>query len=94
MRTAADGQSGLDAFREQPRAFDLVLLDLQMPGLSGEQTLKILRTIQPDVRVLIISGFSESDVMPRLAHDRGPFKFLHKPFLRSQVEQKLRELLD
>ncbi len=89
-----DGQSGLDAFREKPGAFDVVLLDLLMPGLTGEQTLEILRTIQPDVRVLIISGFSESDVMQRLANDRGPFKFLHKPFKRQELEQKLRELLD
>ena len=43
--------------------------------------------------VLIISGFSESDVMQRLANDRGPFRFLHKPFKRSELEQKLRELL-
>jgi response regulator RpfG family c-di-GMP phosphodiesterase len=43
--------------------------------------------------VLIISGFSESDVMQRLANDRGPFRFLHKPFKRPELEQKLRELL-
>ena len=64
-----------------------------MPGLTGEQTLEILRTIQADIRVLIISGFSESDVMQRLANDRGPFKFLHKPFKRPELEDKLRELL-
>ena len=94
VRVVPDGQSGLNAFREKPGAFDIVLLDLLMPGLTGEQTLEILRTIQPDLRVLIISGFSESDVMQRLANDRGPFKFLHKPFKRSELEQKLRELLD
>ncbi len=93
VRTVPDGQSGLDAFREQPGAFTVILLDLLMPGLTGEQTLAILRTIQPDVRVLIISGFSESDVMQRLAKDRGPFRFLHKPFKRPELEQKLRELL-
>ena len=93
VRAVPDGRSGLDVFREKPGNFDIVLLDLLMPGLTGEQTLEILRTIQPDIRVLIISGFSESDVMQRLANDRGPFKFLHKPFKRSELEQKLRELL-
>ena len=87
------GQSGLDAFREKPGSFDIVLLDLLMPGLTGEQTLEVLRTIRPDIPVLIISGFTETDVMHRLANDRGPFKFLHKPFKRADLEQKLRELL-
>jgi CheY-like chemotaxis protein len=93
VTAVVDGQSGLEAFRAEPGAFDIVLLDLLMPGLTGEQTLEILRTIQADIRVLIISGFSESDVMQRLAHDRGPFKFLHKPFKRPELEEKLRELL-
>jgi PAS domain S-box-containing protein len=93
VQAVPDGQSGLDAFRARPGGFAVILLDLLMPGLTGEQTLEILRTIQPDVRVLIISGFSESDVMQRLAKDRGPFKFLHKPFKRPELEQKLRELL-
>ena len=93
VTAVVDGQSGLDAFRAAAGAFDIVLLDLLMPGLTGEQTLEILRTIQADIRVLVISGFSESDVMQRLANDRGPFRFLHKPFKRPELEQKLRELL-
>ena len=93
VETAPDGQRGLDLFRAKPGAFDIVLLDLLMPVLNGEQTLAILRTIQPDLPVLIVSGYSESDVMQRLAHDRGRFKFLHKPFKRPELEQKLREML-
>ncbi len=93
VRTVPDGQSGLDLLREKPDAFDVLLLDLLMPGLTGEQTLEIIRTICPEQRVLIISGFGESDVMQRLAKDPGPFRFLHKPFKRPELEQKLRELL-
>jgi CheY-like chemotaxis protein len=93
VETAPDGQRGLDAFRAKSGAYDVVLLDLLMPGLTGEQTLVNLRTIRPDIPVLIVSGYSESDVLQRLANDRGPFKFLHKPFKRPELEQKLRELL-
>jgi PAS domain S-box-containing protein len=93
VRVVPDGQSGLDLLREKPDAFDVILLDLLMPGLTGEQTLEIIRTIRPGQRVLIISGFGESDVMQRLANDPGPFRFLHKPFKRPELEQKLRELL-
>jgi CheY-like chemotaxis protein len=88
-----DGQSGIEAFRASPSEFDVVLLDLLMPGLSGEDTLKVLRTIRPDIRVLIISGFSEMDVMQRLAGDRGPFLFLRKPFNRGALVAALRELI-
>ena len=93
VHSAPDGRAGIEAFRANPAAFDVVLLDLLMPGLSGEETLKILRTIRPDVRVLIISGFSETDVMQHLAGDRGPFLFLRKPFNRGALVVALRELL-
>jgi PAS domain S-box-containing protein len=91
--TASDGRAGLAAFRENPGGFDLVLLDLIMPGLSGEETLIALREMRPDVRVLIISGHSAGDVMGRQSGGSGPLAFLQKPFKRDALEQKLRELL-
>ncbi|MSU23347.1 MAG: response regulator [Opitutus sp.] len=90
---ALDGAAGLAAFRENPASFDLVLLDLLMPGLSGEETLIALRALRPDVRVLIVSGHSADDIMQRQAGGSGPLAFLHKPFKRTALEQKLRELL-
>jgi two-component system, cell cycle sensor histidine kinase and response regulator CckA len=93
VTAAADGQSGLNAFSAEPGAFDIVLLDLLMPGLTGEETMAKLRTIQADIPVLIISGFSESDVMQRLSNVRGPFKFLHKPFKRAELEEKIHQLM-
>jgi PAS domain S-box-containing protein len=91
-RTAPNGRAGLVLFREDPAAVDLVLLDLLMPGLSGEQVLAELRAIRPDVRVLLISGYSEGDLLGRL---RGPGRlaFLAKPFSRDALEQALRALL-
>ena len=93
VHMVGDGQSAIDAVRANPAEFHVVLLDLLMPELSGEQTLKVLRSVRPDLRVLVISGFSETDVMQRLAHDQGPFKFLHKPFTRTTLIAALRELL-
>lgn len=93
VQTAPDGQSGIELFRSNPAEFDVVLLDLLMPGMTGEETLKVLRTLRADLRVLVISGFSDSDVMQRLAHDRGPFIFLHKPFTRAALIAALRQLL-
>lgn len=90
---AADGPEGVAAFRAEPAGFDVVLLDLLMPGMNGEQTLAALRALRPDVRVLLISGYSEGDVLGRLG-GAGRLAFLAKPFSREAIERKLRELLN
>lgn len=91
-RGAADGDAGLALFREKPAGYDLVMLDLLMPGMNGEQTLTAMRAIRPDVRVLLMSGYSEGDILGRL-RGAGALAFLSKPFAREALEQKLRELL-
>ena len=90
--TASNGQEGIDRFRAAPHGFDLVLLDLTMPGLDGEETLAGLRAIFPGVRVVVVSGYSESDRISELASG-GPLLFLQKPFTRGSLEQKLQEIL-
>jgi CheY-like chemotaxis protein len=90
--TAADGVTGIAHYRENPDAFDLVFLDLTMPGLDGEDTLAGLRAISPGVRVLLVSGYSENDRITQLANG-GPLLFMQKPFTRSKLERKLREIL-
>ncbi len=64
-----------------------------MPGLTGEQTLVELRRVRPGVRVLIISGFNEGDLLARHAGG-GPLAYLHKPFTRGDLERAVRDLLD
>ena len=91
--TAEDGPTGLALFRQNPGAIELVLLDLLMPGMSGEQTLKELRAIAPDVRVLLMSGYSEGDVLGRLASPSGRLGFIAKPFTRANLENSLRQML-
>ena len=92
-RVTGDGRAGLAAFRENPAGCDLVMLDLVMPGLSGEQTLQALRVIRPDVRVILMSGYNEGNLLQRLANERGALAFLPKPFTRETLIEKLRALL-
>jgi two-component system cell cycle sensor histidine kinase/response regulator CckA len=54
--------------------------------------LAALRAIKPDVRVLLVSGYSEGDILRRLGGG-GPLAFAAKPFTRATLEVKLRELL-
>jgi len=92
VTAAPDGHSGVALYRENPGRFDLVLLDLIMPGLSGAQTLATLRILNPDVRVLLMSGYGEGDTLGRLGG--GPtLGFLSKPFSRESLEKELHALL-
>ncbi len=76
---AADGQTGIGVYQAHMAEIDLVLLDLSMPGLSGEDTLKELHQIDPQVRILLSSGYSESEVTYGLEQS-GLVGFLQKPY--------------
>ncbi len=76
---AADGLKGINIYQSHMAEIDLVLLDLSMPGLSGEDTLKELHQIDPQVRVLLSSGYSESEVTYGLDQS-GLVGFLQKPY--------------
>lgn len=77
--TATSGQTGLEALQSHLADIDCVLLDLTMPGLSGEQVLWALRAISQDIPVVLMSGYSEEQVISQFAwaHLAG---FLQKPF--------------
>jgi two-component system, cell cycle sensor histidine kinase and response regulator CckA len=57
VTTVQSGFECLERFRKEPRGFDLVLLDLSMPFLDGEETFKRLRGINPNVVALLSTGF-------------------------------------
>ena len=60
-------------FREHERAVSVVVLDLQMPVMSGEEVLAKLRTIKPDVPVILLSGFDEAEAMRFAASEAAGF---------------------
>ncbi len=90
---AKDGAEGIAQFALNPAGFTFVLLDLTMPSLGGEEVLSTLRAIVPEVRVLLISGYSESARIAKLA-GIGALCFLQKPFTREELARRLAELLD
>ena len=76
--TAADGLEAIDIYRSQAATIDLVLLDLTMPRMGGEEALRELQRIDPNVQVVVVSGYSESSV-PSLFAGQGIAGCLHKP---------------
>jgi two-component system cell cycle sensor histidine kinase/response regulator CckA len=89
---ADSGQAAVALFRSRPDAFDLVILDMIMPGMSGAETLKGLRRIRDDVKVLLSSGYSlngqAADIMAQ-----GCQGFLQKPYDLAGLSQAVRELV-
>ena len=89
---AADGQEALDVFREHNSEIDVVLLDMTMPHLSGEEVFREMRQVQADVRVVLSSGFSESEATERFA-GTGLAGFIQKPFVPDVLVEKLSKVM-
>ncbi len=79
VRVAADGEAGVRIFEESADEIDVVLLDLSMPGLSGEATYSRLVRIRPEVRVILSSGYDHQEALRRFGR-RGPVGFIQKPY--------------
>ncbi|MEO6742794.1 MAG: PAS domain S-box protein [Chthoniobacteraceae bacterium] len=84
----SDGREAVEVFRADPNRFDLVLLDLTMPHMDGEQTFTELRRILPEVRVVLMSGFNAQEAMMRFT-GKGLASFLQKPFAVSDLRTVL-----
>ena len=76
---AHDGESGIALYTERQAEIGLIILDLSMPGLSGQETLARLQAINPDVTVLLSSGYSAYEVTDQLI-DLHVTDFLQKPY--------------
>lgn len=82
--TAEDGQEALAVFRQQAKEIVVVLLDLTMPRMDGTATFQELRRIDPDVRVILSSGFNEQELTNRFG-DHELAGFLQKPYGLGQL---------
>ncbi len=76
---AGDGHEALQVARDPARKIDLILLDLTMPWLSGEETLRRLRMQGAQQKVILMSGYSENDATRRCM-ELGAVAFVQKPF--------------
>ncbi|MCX6049799.1 MAG: response regulator, partial [Chloroflexi bacterium] len=76
---AADGPTGIQLFREHMSEIRVILLDLSMPGMDGEQVFYKLRALSPQVPILLISGYSEHEVLDRFVN-KGLAGFIQKPY--------------
>lgn len=85
---AADGEEALQLYREHRDTIDVVMLDMTMPKMDGRQTLHALRELDPNVRVVLMSGFSETELREKFAED-AVNGTLQKPFDLASLRQVL-----
>ncbi|HTP09499.1 MAG TPA: GAF domain-containing protein, partial [Anaerolineae bacterium] len=90
--TASDGQTGIGLYREHQGEIGLILLDLSMPGLNGEETFHELRKIDAHVRVLLSSGYSQDEVAARFT-GQSEVGFIQKPYDAEQLVKEVKRYL-
>jgi CheY-like chemotaxis protein len=91
--TAGSGPEALELYAARKGEIDLVVLDMIMPGMSGGETYDRMREIDPEVRVLLSSGYT-LDGQAQEILDRGCQGFIQKPFDLKALSRKIRQALD
>ncbi|MCB1647097.1 MAG: response regulator, partial [Pseudomonadales bacterium] len=88
---AGSGATGLTLLRQSPEVFNIVLLDLKMPGMDGWETLSEIRTFAPCLPVIIISGFDPSGQIRE--HADPHLYFITKPFRQQEIAQIIARII-
>jgi len=90
--TTANGREAIKLFREHGEEIRCVLLDLTMPHMDGEEAFREMRRLNPEVRVIMSSGYNEQDVVERFA-GKDLACFIQKPYRLSNLRAILKETL-
>jgi CheY-like chemotaxis protein len=91
-RTCSNGRDAIACFEQKKGCFDLTILDMMLPGASGVEVFAALRSIDPNARILLYSGYSADGSIQRLLAD-GNAAFLRKPFTMAEISQKITAVL-
>ncbi len=92
-RSAASGEEALEIYQRSGGQVDLVVMDLSMPGMGGQKCLQQIKALDPQAKVIIISGYM-GDGQAKEAMQAGALGYLAKPFRREELAQIVRQTLD
>jgi len=90
--SALSGREALDIFQKNSDEIDLVIMDMIMPGLGGGETFDRLRAINPNIKVLLSSGYSVNGQASKILQ-RGCDGFIQKPFNLNQLAEKIGKIM-
>jgi len=88
--SARDGCEAYQKLIEE--SFDLVITDIQMPGLTGLDILPVIRKIQPQASIIVMTAFGSEEVR-RKSFDRGATTYLEKPFASERLKTLIQEMV-
>ena len=89
---AANGEDAIRLYRQRSESIHLVIMDLSMPKMGGEETFLHLKSINPSVKVIISSGFLEGEEIQGLIA-KGVTGFLSKPYGVKDISSKIHQVL-
>ena len=90
--SAMSGKEAIDVFQNSQDQIKLIIMDMIMPGMGGGETFDRLKEIDPDIKVLLSSGYSINGQATKILR-RGCDGFIQKPFNMNQLAQKVQEIL-
>ncbi len=90
---AENGNRGLEEIKGRPEQMDVILLDLMMPGMSGMEVLDHIRTFDPNLLVIVITGYATVESAVE-AMKKGAYDFIPKPFTPDQLRIVVRRALE
>jgi PAS domain S-box-containing protein len=91
--SALSGKDALEIFKKNSKKIDLVIMDMIMPGMGGGETFDHLRDINPDIKVLLSSGYSVDGQATKILR-RGCNGFIQKPFNLNQLSEKIGKIME
>ncbi len=89
---AENGQIGLDIYKAHKSDISFVLLDMMMPVMNGEETFQKLRAVNPDVKVLLCSGYNEQEATQRFT-GKGLAGFIQKPYRTQSLADAIAQII-
>ncbi len=90
---ASTGEEAVEVYRERREQIDLVIMDMIMPGCGGGPAVDKITDINPEVRILLSSGYSLNGMIKDVMNRGGIRSFIQKPFLINELSEKIREIL-
>jgi CheY-like chemotaxis protein len=93
VHSTGEPEVALADFKRDPLAYDLVITDQHMPGMTGDSLARRLRKVRPDIPIILFTGFS-SEISEETAREAGIQEIVPKPVLASQLTMAIRRVLE
>jgi len=92
VKAVTDGIQAIEILKSRDLKIDLVILDMVMPQINGQQTFEKIREVDPDMKVLICSGYTKEDKIKKMVQ-KGCNEYILKPFDVVALSEKLNKVL-